>query len=430
MWSTFVPSAPPELSRSARSLLLLVLLLGVVLRVSLFELVPRATLGDIYHHVLLASNLLQGRGYSHSPTPPYYPDLQRPPALPLVLAGAISLSQFSGVPAPVLMLLLQTALDLGTGLILYRRLRQMASQLALPALALYLLSPYAAFFPSLALTECLAGFLLMAILDRALTLAKSPTAGGAAVLGALAALLILTRPALLPVAALALLACRRQLPLALLTCSLLLLPWTIRNATLPGGRPTPLLVSGLGITLWFGVTFDGAVHLTGRPPAGEAEFQRYLLQWRQGKDLPPEEVVAIDRHLSALAVQAIRDHPAAYLVHVLAQAGRLWWAADDGLVNYDASRVPRARLHILFLVSQTCQRILVVLAVGGLIVGGRRLGPVWVLLAVVSLPYCLIHVEARYLLPLEPVLAGLAAAFLWWLKETLTRARTRTQSAR
>ncbi len=405
-------------------------MLGVLLRVSLFELVPRATVGDIYHHVLLASNLLQGHGYSHSPGPPYYPDLQRPPALPLVLAGALALSQLSGISAPVLMLMLQTALDLGTGLILYRRLRQLAPQLALPALALYFLSPYPAFFPSLALTECLAGFLLMATLDRAFTLAKAPTAAGAALLGALAALLILTRPALLPVALLALLASRRQLPLALLTCALLLLPWTVRNASLPGGRPTPLLVSGMGITLWFGVTFDGQVHLTGRPPAGEAEFQRYLLQWRRGQDLPPEEVMAIDRQLSALAVQAIAHNLPAYAVHVLAQAGRLWWAADDGLVNYDAARVPPARLPILFVVSQTCQRILVVLAAGGLLVGGRRLWPLWLLLVVVSLPYCLIHVEARYLLALEPVLAGLAASFLWWLKETLTRARTRTQSAR
>ncbi len=405
-------------------------MLGGLLRISLFELVPRAPLGDIYHHVLLAGNLLQGHGYSHSPGPPYYPDLQRPPVLPLVLAGVLALSQFSGISAPVLMLVLQTALDLGTGLILYRRLRHLAPQLALPALALYLLSPYPAFFPSLALTECLAGFLLLATLDRALTLYQVPTAGGAALLGALAALLILTRPALLPLALLALLASRSQLPLALLLCALLLLPWTVRNATVPGGRPTPLLLSGLGITLWFGVTFDGGAHLTGLPPAGEAEFQRYLLQWRRGQDLPPEEVMAIDRQLSALAVQAIWNNPVAYLAHVGAQAGRIWWAADDGLVNYDAARVPPARLQILFVVSQTCQRILVVLAAGGLLVGGRRLWPLWLLLAVVSLPYCLIHVEARYLLALEPVLAGLAAAFLWWLKETLTRARTGTQSAR
>lgn len=376
-----------------------ILLLGLALRVGLFYSAPRLILGDAYHHVNLALNMVRGHGFSHSPAPPFYPDAQRAPLLPACLAALIALGG-----TPVVTMLFQSLLDLGTGLILYGRLKRYSLSWATLALALYLLAPYPAFFPSMELTECLAVFFFTLTLERCWRLYEAPGPGNAFWLGLSAAFLALSRPAMLPIAFLLILgvARRRHLVLALATTVVLLLPWSARNASIPGGSFTPLTPASGGLTLWYGVTKDRDVNLTGGE--GEELFQRYLVQWQPPQDLSSDEAIHIDQQLKAIAVKAILAHPVEYAGHAVMQAVRFWWDADDALIN---APTPHPGLMAL---AQWSQRLLLVLALLGLC--DRRAWPAWLILLALTGEYSLIHVESRYALPAEPILAAAAAWFL------------------
>lgn len=367
------------------------------MRLAFFLSVPRVPLGDVYHHVMIAANLVHGTGYSHSPGPPYYPDLQRAPLVPVLLAGLIALSKSAWLP---LLFILQCLFDVGTALIIRRHFG------ALP-MAIYFLAPYPAFFPSLPMTECVSVFLFTLALDRA-------AARQSWQLGLVTGLCALSRPALLPIAFLIILATarRKQLAIALVTAGLVLLPWAVRNASIPGGRFTPLIITGFGAGLWSGVTQDGGLMLTDK---GGDLMQTYLVQWHTNEDLPTAEVLRTDAELKKLAFEAIAHNPLRYAGHVLAQCGRFWWRADDALVNSPVF------FPFLFGLAQWSQRLLVLLALPALLLDRRALA----ICVLLTLPYALIHVEARYMLPAEPILAVMASR----LKETLNRPRNRQQVA-
>lgn len=380
----------------------LILLLGVALRVSLFYAVPRDPMkGDVYHHVRLAYNMLQGNGFSHGAAPPYYPDAQRAPLLPVCLALVIALGG-----GPLQMMLFQCLLDVGTGLLLYGRLRRYDERWATLALGLYMLAPYPAYFPSLEMTECLAVFFFTLTLERSWRLVEDPGLRNALFQGLAATGLAYSRPAMIPIALLLILgtARRKNLLLALATMALLLTPWSLRNASLPGGGFSPLTPASGGVTLWWGVTLDREVNLT--RGQGRDLLDRYLDQWRPPRDLSSQEAIEIDRSLKKIAVQAILQHPGQYLGHVVMQAGRLWLLSDDALIN--APSTDQARKDALTLVNVWTQRILVVLALVGLC--QRKAWPAWLILLGLTAFYSLIHVEPRYMLPAEPILAAAAAS--------------------
>jgi 4-amino-4-deoxy-L-arabinose transferase-like glycosyltransferase len=380
-----------------------VLAAGLLLRLAMWWAVPIEVGGDAYHHLRLAVNLREGHGFSHSPGPPYYPDLVRPPGF-VYLAAVWPLPLFS----------LQLALSIGTALLLHARLRRLCGlRRALLAVAIYFLSPYSAFFCLTALNDVLATFLLMALIELTWRAWERGGAFTYGLLGLVAAALILTKPPLLVFIPLALavtaLHSWRNTLLAVLVMAAGVAPWTCRNYHLTG-RATPTVTASFGVAFWIGVTLDRNINLTaGR---GTDLWEHFLVQWnpiRPGQpsnDLPDSSVQAVNDELGRHALQAVREHPLRYLRHTLAQAFDLWWDANDQ-VGWHA-KSPNEALRLL---TQVSQRALIVLALIGLWQSrgrpeavGAGLG-----LLLLTLLYALVHVETRYTLPAQPILAALAA---------------------
>ncbi|MHB2021493.1 MAG: hypothetical protein ACYCW6_31565, partial [Candidatus Xenobia bacterium] len=311
-------------------------------------------------------------------------------------------------------LLIQIGLDVATACIWFRRVRLMfGDRMAIVTSLLFLLAPYEAAFSTLLLTETLTVFLVVAWLDRTLHAAEHPGAGSFAVMGALAALIVLTRPALLLMTVCGGIwllyrtrAWRAGLA-ALAMAALLLVPWVVRN-TLAFGRPTASAAASLGVSMYLGVTSDGNVWLT---HDGDATFRDDLQQWSRRGDLPARQALEDDDALRRYAWQAILQHPQAWSLHVVQQALALLWNPEDAIQDTSAG-LPFWLTDFGFQLCCGMQRLLVLLALLGAWRARARLGDLAMPLlsgAVLVAGYALIHVEARFVLPLEPVLALLAA---------------------
>ncbi|HEY4002228.1 MAG TPA: hypothetical protein VGO93_25370 [Candidatus Xenobia bacterium] len=370
-------------------------MLGVALRVALWWAVPHMLAGDAWHNDQITLNLIAGHGFSHSTMAPWYPDALRSPAynflmlLPCYLFYGAGLVPFA-----------QMALDVATGWLLYRMVAEdRGERAALWATGLFFLAPYEAIFSTLELTETLTTFLI-----AWWWWALRRNDYGAAFLGGL---LILCRPVLGPLAVLApcLARSRRPWPARLAIYVLVPLavisPWMVRNE-LSFGRPTFGSPASLGVSLYLGAVMDDNVHLTDE---GQAEMAMDGQQWNRRSNMPAAMAVALDDRLKAIALAAMRRHPGAWGVHVVRQAIRLWWAADDGVADY-APDVPMSRLVALATVLPWCQRALLLLALFGLWRGPRQ----WAVVPLIfTLCYAPIHVEPRFAVPAETALCALAA---------------------
>ncbi|GMU55084.1 MAG: hypothetical protein AMXMBFR33_42300 [Candidatus Xenobia bacterium] len=396
------------------------LLLGVVLRLALAAWIPQRLLGDAYHHVMLAHNMLEGHGFSHSPCEPYYPDISRPPLMPI----AVTLLMMIPVPLELSVVLFQSLLTVVMALLVYSRLRKLGGEgYALLAVSILVLNPYWALFSIPALNDVLSTVLLTAVVEVAWRCTEQVNWRRFALLGVLSALLSLTKPTMLPFAVVALLLATglsrawRMGALAVLCWSLCMVPWAYRNYQV-GGRFTPMTVTGFGYAIYIGVTFDQGVFLT---RDGLEAYKEGLIQWSPVlpgggmEDLPPERVRAVNNELTRVGIQAIKDHPGRYALHVLNQAWHLWWDASDPLLY----AFPRdERVPILVEVARGLQRLVLLLALAGLV---RRFDlramalPLGFLLCLTT-AYSLLHVETRYTLPAAPLLSALAAGALTRLR--------------
>ncbi len=404
----------------ARKALMALLILGVLLRLVLAAWIPQRLLGDAYHHVMLAHNMLEGHGFSHSPCEPYYPDISRPPLMPVVVA----LLMLIPLPLELTVVLFQSLLTVLMAVLVYSRLRKLGGEgYALAAVGILVLNPYWALFSIPALNDVLSTVLLTAVVEVAWRCTERAGPGRFALLGVLSALLSLTKPTMVPFALVALgLAAGlsrawRLGALAALCWSLCMLPWAYRNHQV-GGRFTPMTVTGLGYAIYIGVTFDQGVFLT---RDGLEAYKEGLIQWSpvlpggRMEDLPPERVRAVNNELTRVGLQAIQDHPGRYALHVLNQAWQLWWDAGDPLLY----AFPRdERVPLLVEVARGLQRLVLLLALVGLV---RRFEiramvlPLGFLLCLTAV-YSLLHVETRYTLPAAPLLSALAAAALTRLR--------------
>lgn len=404
----------------AHRTLVALLLLGVVLRLVLAAWIPQRLLGDAYHHVILAHNMLEGHGFSHSPCEPYYPDISRPPLLPV----AVTLLMMVPLPLELSVVLFQSLLTMVMAVLVYGRLRKLGGQsYAVLAVGILMLNPYWALFSVPALNDVLSTVLLTGVAELAWRCTEQADSKRFVLLGVLSALLSLTKPTMVPFALVALgLAAGlsrawRLGALAMLIWSLCMLPWAYRNYEV-GGRFTPMTVTGLGYAIYIGVTFDQGVFLT---RDGLEAYKEGLIQWSpvlpggRMEDLPPERVRAVNNELTRVGLQAIQDHPGRYALHVLNQAWQLWWDAGDPLLY----AFPRdERVPLLVEVARGLQRLVLLLALVGLV---RRFEiramvlPLGFLLCLTAV-YSLLHVETRYTLPAAPLLSALAAAALTRLR--------------
>lgn len=190
---------------------------------------------------------------------------------------------------------------------------------------------------------------------------------------------------------------------ALLTCALLLLPWTVRNHHVLG-RWIPLR-SNFGLELWLGNNPDpGDVNSFALHPlwnhSEAAEFQRM-----------GEIAYVSDKEHEAL--EYVRSHPASTLRSVLGRVWFYWFAVTD---RPDAhwSTSP-AYVKILFVANL----FMILLSGMAAIIAFRKSEagafPYLIVLTVFPLPYYLTHTLVRYRFPIEPVLSILSVYGLLWM---------------
>jgi Dolichyl-phosphate-mannose-protein mannosyltransferase len=189
-----------------------------------------------YHR--LASNLLQGNGYSWDLQPPYTPNLYRPPVLPVLLLGLYAVTGESIVAAIVLQALVSTATIVLT-FFLVRGLN-FSRGTALAAAAILAFDPVAIQYSNLLLTEVYTSLLLLLVAGSVLVYSRSArpvwlvTAGGLLGVGIILHPILLFLPILLLLAPLLTRTTRtlRHFGIAAAALVLALTPaaaWIVRN---------------------------------------------------------------------------------------------------------------------------------------------------------------------------------------------------------
>lgn len=391
----------------------LLLRLGIALAMG--DAPPR---DDAIDYELLARNLAAGHGFTLRPPEP---SVFRPPLAPAFLAAVYLLVG----PKFLAARLAQAALSAAAIPLTYALARAFAPRRgALLAAALVALSPALAAHASLFQTETLFSVLTVAAvlaLLRGYAAAATRSHSGrawawAVVSGAVLGLANLARPTLLALPLLlplawALLDARRRRGVALgcvaaLSAIVVIAPWTLRNYAVSGAF-VPVALNRLGMTVWAG------------------SYAPWRNQWRSDADRPAYlqqvdvDTVEGDRIMLREALENIRRQPDAYLAQ--------WPLRLLTLVRTDTSYWPfgelsgpgrwwkvslKAALHGTHLLALGLGLLGAVRCwrAGGL---ARRMAGwlVFVLgqyLFLNSLP----HTEPRFLVPVLPLIAALAAGAL------------------
>lgn len=323
---------------------------------------PRVSPGDSHWFLLLAHNLLAGRGlvmeepYMHLAVRALFP-----PIYPLLLAGWTALA---GASTGAL-LALSTLIDLAAALLIARvgaRLDEARAGRA--AALLYLVWPSVLFSAPLAQKEGLEVALTMALALGWIDAWQRPERGWrhAVAIGAPAALLALTQPGLALLAALfggVLLprfGMRRLLAVAIPAAGVaaaLMLPWWWRNYRV-FGQFVPLTSAG-GLSLWIG-----------NSPGASGNWQPY----------PPELAglpeLAYGKAAARIAVEWMTHHPVEDARLTLAKFLRATGLGEFGLVRLAAMRptIAPATGAALFLTGHLAH--VAMLAAGAVALGRRQ----------------------------------------------------------
>lgn len=176
-------------------------------------------------------------------------------------------------------------------------------------------------------------------------------------------------------------------------------PWTQRNAALWG--ESGVIATNFGPNLWMG-----------NNPESTGGYM----------DLPNRQFdneVQRDHYFKAEALQFIRSHPLRYLILCAKRGNELFNRETIGIAwngDFLNRRLSAFGLQALKLFSCIYWWMVLALAVAGGARTARRLTPDWAMLggmlAVVLAPAILIVTQDRYHLPINPVLALLAASFI------------------
>ncbi|MGE3934268.1 MAG: hypothetical protein AB7F67_13480 [Rhodospirillaceae bacterium] len=316
-----------------------------------------------------------------------------PPGYPFFVAAVVAVADH-----PVAVRLAQVAL-LGATALLWARI---AARVAGPgagwtAAALVLCYPPLAYGATALYPQTLAGFLIALVCAFAFGAGRGRLAGAGAALGALA----LTAP---PYAVVALPladylrrrgARWRALAGAAAVAAVVVGAWTLRNA-LVFDRFAPVATSG------------GSALLVGNAPAATAGSGSAVDVTEYELWAPETDEFANERYFTALALGRIAAEPAAAARHYLAKLAHWFLPASP-----DADGAGRGRTLVLW-------AGYAVLAGGAILrLAGARRRPLaaeercllWAYLAV-ALAYAVFFTRLRFRLPVDPMLAVLAAAWL------------------
>ncbi len=395
---------------------LLVLGMSLVLKVVLTFVLPRQPYLDEWAYHNIAIRWLEGGKYPTTFRPPLYPAL-------------LALSLASGLRTMGLRLA-QTVMSTLTLIPVYRiAQRTYGPRVARVAAALVAFDPVLVMFSNRLWSETVFILLLMLILDL-LTLGRA-TPRRWALAGVLFGLAALTRPVIftaLPLLALwTLLQARRDgrawgpwaISYAVLAvvCTLVILPWTVRNARATGAF---ILIDSNG-------PFN---FLVGTQP--DAAFVDKDNVWTKyfgvvGGDSYEHAVKLDPARAQSLAMTAARQNiaadPGRFVRKSLWEAGHLW-TADSFLLRHLRNSwygpVPLWAIAGVTVVSVSFFMILVVAGFAGLSTAppGPYRGVALLLLIHSTVLFGLVYSLSRYLLPLHAVLAIPAAAALVAVRST------------
>ena len=361
---------------------------------------------------LLAKALLHGDGLSSPFGPPTGPTAFIAPVYPILVAAVFRMLGADSAASAVVLMLLQTALNLATIACMMHIARRLFSRRAanLAGLA-WAISPPLWWMPTIFWETSLSAFLLVGLLTMTWHFAAAPRRSMGCLLGACAAFAVLVNPALLlSVVAIVAWAARQwrysskaQPVLAMLTFALLFSPWPVRNArTFHAFIP---LRTTVGFELWMGNHPGSTGYLDESlfPTFNSGELASYKAMGE----------LAYTRQKSSLAWRYIAQHPATFLQLTLLRTYRFW----TGTGNSNGSAI--FALHAILTTT---------LGLAGLwlLWHRKRFSTFWlwaVPLALFPLPYMITHAEFRYRLVLDPLLTilGSYAATEWIARRPSTR---------
>ncbi len=397
----------------------------------------KATLGDGAEYQRYASNLLHHGVFSESPVAPYYPQLFRDPGYPAFLAAVEWIGGAHVLPVEVAQFGVLAAIAVLVGLI--------GREVATPTIANLAALLCATYLPFLGLagqflTEPLSALLLTLIVYLLVRAVRSHDIRIVAVLGLVFAALTYVRAesAILaaPVALMLLLsrpapwgsARRWSAPLVFVLVFLLpLVPWTIRNASVTGGRFVPLAANSGSTLLASADQYDGLMsdesdtqdterwdaqiaRIIGSPATavhGIQVSEEYATALREIKVNDEEQAAAVKIFKTISVGMVIRHLPNRVLW--------LWTTGDEvplGTVSHRIAELQYAALTLLILI--------------GVVVRRRRLladWPLWIGAVYLTLIHLIFNVEGRFTLPARPALMVYAAAGAVALTSRLARGR-------
>ena len=269
--------------------------------------------GDTHEYVEIAQNIVAGDGYTFAHEPTAF----RAPLYPVFIA---ILMRVLPVDWPILLRILQLAACIATAIVGGELAARWFGKIyALPAVAMILVFPTLLFFSGEVLTECFAGFFVLASLLALDSTLRREELIPAAALGALAGLAALQRfnaLPLIPIAALAILLFRgkarlswKQSATAAIAATIVLAPWLIHNEIAFHGKASYSTHGGFAAV-------EGMIMPLGRTQSGETTAIKDVLGWGNW-----------DVETNSPARPALRDEPALN-AQALQVASTLWTTAS------------------------------------------------------------------------------------------------------
>jgi len=360
-----------------------------------------------------AWSMAQGNGFTASLAPPFDPAVFRTPGYSAFVAAIYAVAGHSVRAVFVAQALLDTVSCLLLWRVADRRFGPRVGRFVLFLAATY---PFTIHMTGRLSAETLLVFLcvlLVALLDA------WPRRGdlrSVIAVGVLAGALAWVKPVFLPLPAFILVAewnRGRTLRTAILRSAIvgglmavLFLPWVARNVSAFG---RPILAGEIGLVVWHGTHDFGADRDRMVTESFESmpddETDRY--EATRARFADSHRLLEADRRFLERGIEAIRERPVkAALLDPLRRIPRLWisttWTLGPRWIGWGAATA--------------CVGYLILAALGALSLRGRlrELSAFWVLPALLTSVYALIHVEARYTIPARPTLlvfAGVALAF-------------------
>ncbi|MBT4138819.1 MAG: hypothetical protein HOE48_12940, partial [Candidatus Latescibacteria bacterium] len=398
----------PKLHRTTIILLALIVLSGLVLRfVAGAYAPPRGQWADAEAYHVLAKNIIEGNGYSASPSEPYLPTRYTTPTYPIFIATIYAIwgTDYGGV------LFVQRVLSaLSVVLVFFLAQYFFTTKVGLCAAAISAYYPALIYYSNLMLRESLTGILVLCVITLMWVPKHLPYQKRLLALGILVAISSMCRPETLLLAAPIYLILKQHpirplrnhassIMCVALPILVVWVPWTARNY-IQFGSLSPV-TTGLGSVLWFGnrwAAIGGDSHqATDRQ---QLKSVTETIKAESAKTKSPIDKVFFQKAVEDLAQKPI------WFMQMTYKKGILFWKDANGV------KKTLPKIHpVLPVLLNTYYYSLLILALCA-VVSHRQRQEIVALFGVVifyMMMYALLHVRNRYRVPILPIVFILSA---------------------